>query len=131
MLRVHYYFFLLNFSALILLQVVNREQELTVMQNNHSCWTKSCILAHYKEISLKACGRFFFDNITNSVIRKRVKALSLFRNVISANKLSEFICYIITKYWEVNQSSNYYVTEQQHNWTNQFRVRKTVHVSNA
>lgn len=52
-------FFFVEFSALILLQVVNREQELTVMQNNHSCWTKSCILAHYKEISLKACGRFF------------------------------------------------------------------------
>ncbi|RHN69146.1 hypothetical protein MtrunA17_Chr3g0121561 [Medicago truncatula] len=33
----------------------------------------------------------FFDNIADSVIRKRVKALSLFRNVISTNKLSEFI----------------------------------------
>jgi U3 small nucleolar RNA-associated protein 20 len=33
----------------------------------------------------------FFDNISDSVIRKRVKALSLFRNVISTNKLSEFI----------------------------------------
>ncbi|XP_045811204.1 small subunit processome component 20 homolog isoform X1 [Trifolium pratense] len=33
----------------------------------------------------------FFDNISDSVIGKRVKALSLFRNVISTNKLSEFI----------------------------------------
>ncbi|CAI8591809.1 unnamed protein product [Vicia faba] len=33
----------------------------------------------------------FFDNIVDPVIRKRVKALSLFRNVISTNKLSEFI----------------------------------------
>ncbi|KAJ1404603.1 Down-regulated-in-metastasis protein [Sesbania bispinosa] len=33
----------------------------------------------------------FFDSITDSVIRKRVKALSWFRNVISMNKLSEFI----------------------------------------
>ncbi|XP_058787152.1 uncharacterized protein LOC131661580 [Vicia villosa] len=33
----------------------------------------------------------FFDNIADPVIRKRVKALSLFRNVISTNKLSEFI----------------------------------------
>nr|KYP57020.1 U3 small nucleolar RNA-associated protein 20 [Cajanus cajan] len=33
----------------------------------------------------------FFDNITDSVIRKRVKALSWFRNVISMNKFSEFI----------------------------------------
>ncbi|XP_052728331.1 uncharacterized protein LOC108328944 isoform X4 [Vigna angularis] len=33
----------------------------------------------------------FFDNISDSVIRKRVKALSWFRNVVSVNKLSEFI----------------------------------------
>ncbi|KAK8473806.1 hypothetical protein PHAVU_001G253000 [Phaseolus vulgaris] len=34
---------------------------------------------------------FFFDSISDSVIRKRVKALSWFRNVVSVNKLSEFI----------------------------------------
>ncbi|CAJ1855344.1 unnamed protein product [Sphenostylis stenocarpa] len=33
----------------------------------------------------------FFDNISDPVIRKRVKALSCFRNVVSMNKLSEFI----------------------------------------
>ncbi|XP_057754877.1 uncharacterized protein LOC130974144 isoform X1 [Arachis stenosperma] len=33
----------------------------------------------------------FFEDITDPVIRKRVKALSLFRKVISTNKLSEFI----------------------------------------
>ncbi|XP_027937625.1 small subunit processome component 20 homolog isoform X2 [Vigna unguiculata] len=33
----------------------------------------------------------FFDNISDSVIRKRVKALSWFQNVVSVNKLSEFI----------------------------------------
>ncbi|XP_027334628.1 small subunit processome component 20 homolog isoform X2 [Abrus precatorius] len=33
----------------------------------------------------------FFDNITDSVIRKRVKALSWFRNIIIKNKFSELI----------------------------------------
>ncbi|CAL0335761.1 unnamed protein product [Lupinus luteus] len=33
----------------------------------------------------------FFDNIADSVIHKRVKALAMFRNIISSNKLSEFI----------------------------------------
>ncbi|CAK8567091.1 unnamed protein product [Lathyrus sativus] len=122
-----------DFSALILLQVVSSEQELTVMENTHSCWTKSCIQRITKKFLLKhvagamdgplsvrkgwmkllsqmalklpdvsnlksltvLCNEDgeanFFDNITDSVIRKRVKALSLFRNVISTNKLSEFI----------------------------------------
>ncbi|KAL5061396.1 hypothetical protein RYX36_033000 [Vicia faba] len=123
----------IDFSALILLQEVGSEQELSVMQNTHSCWTKSCIHHITKKFLLKhvadamdgplsvrkgwmkllsqmalklpdvsnlksltvLCNEDskanFFDNITDSVIRKRVKALSLFRNVISTNKLSEFI----------------------------------------
>lgn len=42
-----------EFSALILLQVVSSEQELTVMQNTHSCWTKSCIQRITKKFLLK------------------------------------------------------------------------------
>ncbi|CAI8597993.1 unnamed protein product [Vicia faba] len=123
-----------GFSALILLQEVSSEQELSVMQNTtRSCWTKSCIQRITKKFLLKhtadamdgplsvrkgwmkllsqmalklpdvsnlksltvLCNEDgeanFFDNIADPVIRKRVKALSLFRNVISTNKLSEFI----------------------------------------
>ncbi|XP_058732408.1 U3 small nucleolar RNA-associated protein 20-like isoform X2 [Vicia villosa] len=123
----------IDFSALILLQEVSSEPELSVMPNTHSCWTKSCIQRTTKKFLLKhvadamdgplsvrkgwmkllsqmalklpdvsnlkslsvLCNEDskanFFDNITDSVIQKRVKALLLFRNVISTHKLSEFI----------------------------------------
>ncbi|XP_004492742.1 uncharacterized protein [Cicer arietinum] len=122
-----------DFSALILCQEGNSEQELSVMQNTDGCWTKSCIQRITKKFLLKhmvdamdgplaitkgwmkllslmalklpdvsnlksltvLCNEegetIFFDDIADSVIRKRVKALSVFRNVISTNKLSEFI----------------------------------------
>ncbi|KAL2955225.1 hypothetical protein AAZX31_18G015600 [Glycine max] len=122
-----------DFSAHILCQEGNSEEQLSVMRNTDSCWTKSCIQRTAKKFLLKhmadamdgslsvikgwikllhqmvlklpevsnlkslmvLCNEDgevnFFDNITDSVIRKRVKALSWFRNVISVNKFSEFI----------------------------------------
>lgn len=122
-----------DFSALILCQEGNSEEQLPVLKNTDSCWTKSCIQRITKKFLLKHMADAmdgsisvrkgwlnflhqmvlklpevsnlksltvlctedgevnFFDNITDSVIRKRVKALSYFRNVISMNKFSEFI----------------------------------------
>ncbi|RDY00034.1 Small subunit processome component 20-like protein, partial [Mucuna pruriens] len=122
-----------DFSALILCQEGDSEEQLSVMKNTDSCWTKSCIQRITKKFLLKhmadamdrslsvrkgwikllhqmvlklpevsslkslmvLCNEDgevnFFDNITDLVIRKRVKALSWFRNVISMNKFSEFI----------------------------------------
>ncbi|KAE9587003.1 hypothetical protein Lalb_Chr23g0269101 [Lupinus albus] len=122
-----------EFSAIILRQDGNSEQELSVIKNPNDCWTKSCIQRIAKKFLLKhmadamegslsvikgwtrllhqmvlklpdvsnlksltvLCNEDsevnFFDTIADSVIRKRVKALALFRNIISTNKLSEFI----------------------------------------
>ncbi|XP_061369187.1 uncharacterized protein LOC133312060 isoform X1 [Gastrolobium bilobum] len=122
-----------DFSALILYQERNSEQELSMMKNTDGGWTISCIQRIAKKFLLKHMADAmdgslsvrkgwikllhqmvlklpevlnlkslmvlfnedgevtFFDNLTDSVIRKRVKALSWFRNVISMNKLSEFI----------------------------------------
>ncbi|KAK7331456.1 hypothetical protein VNO77_25681 [Canavalia gladiata] len=122
-----------DFSALILCQEENGEEELSVMKYTNDCWTKSCIQRIAKKFLLKHMSNAmdgslsvkkgwikllhqmvlklpevsnlkslvvmcnedgevnFFDNITDSVIRQRVKALSWFRNVISENKFSEFI----------------------------------------
>ncbi|CAL0327253.1 unnamed protein product [Lupinus luteus] len=122
-----------EFSAVILCQDGNSEQELSIIKNTDDCWTKSCIqriakkfllkhladamdgslsvikgwtrLLHQMVLKLPGVSNLksltvlcnedsevnFFDNIADSVIRKRVKALALFRNIISTNKLSEFI----------------------------------------
>ncbi|KAL2332603.1 hypothetical protein Fmac_013816 [Flemingia macrophylla] len=122
-----------DFSALILCQEGNSEEQLSVMKKTDSDWTMPCIkritkkfllkhmadamdeslsvrkgwlkLLHQMVLKLPEVSNLkslmvlckedgevnFFDNITDSVIRKRVKALSWFRNVISMNKFSEFI----------------------------------------
>jgi U3 small nucleolar RNA-associated protein 20 len=42
-----------DFSALMLLQEGNSEQELSVMQNTDGCWTKSCVQRSIKKFLLK------------------------------------------------------------------------------
>ncbi|KAI4344960.1 hypothetical protein L6164_012132 [Bauhinia variegata] len=120
----------IDFSALIIHQEGNCDEELAMVRDSNGCWTKACIHRIINKFILKHMGDAmdrvlsvrkgwiellrqmvlklpelstlrsftalcsddaevdFFSNIIHTEMRRRGRALSRFKNVISANKLS-------------------------------------------